>query len=223
MSLRYISARIKNRIDTKENLEKNNPLLYKGELCIETDTNKMKCGDGATRWNNLKYLSGGITTGCVIPFAGKIIPDDFLLCDGREVSRAIYKDLYECIGNAYGSGNGMDTFNLPNLQQRFIMGTTSEMTLNKIVDAGLPNIYGQFFVNASHDWNTNLTWPSKSPTGPFFMQDSPTSCQNWDYNRSQWVNGIGYIGFDASRANSIYGKSTTVQPPAICLYYIIKT
>jgi hypothetical protein len=34
----------------------------------------------------------------------------------------------------------------------------------------------------------------------------------------------GYTeGFDASRANSIYGNSTTVQPPAVKVMFIIKT
>ena len=33
----------------------------------------------------------------------------------------------------------------------------------------------------------------------------------------QIINGNDGIGFDASRSNPIYGASTTVQPPALCL------
>jgi hypothetical protein len=57
-----------------------NPTLAAGELGAETDTNKIKCGNGSTAWNSLPYiasdgditgvtagtgLSGGGTTGTV--------------------------------------------------------------------------------------------------------------------------------------------------------------
>lgn len=36
-----------------------NPTLDSGEFGFETDTNKLKCGDGSTAWNSLDYISGG--------------------------------------------------------------------------------------------------------------------------------------------------------------------
>lgn len=38
-----------------------NPLLASGEPGIETDTKKMKVGDGVTKWNSLPYVSAGPT------------------------------------------------------------------------------------------------------------------------------------------------------------------
>ena len=35
-----------------------NPVLESGELGIESDTNKMKLGDGRTAWNSLVYVGG---------------------------------------------------------------------------------------------------------------------------------------------------------------------
>ncbi len=32
-----------------------NPILLAGEIGVETDTNKMKVGDGITQWNSLGY------------------------------------------------------------------------------------------------------------------------------------------------------------------------
>lgn len=32
-----------------------NPILLAGEIGVETDTNKMKVGDGVTQWNSLGY------------------------------------------------------------------------------------------------------------------------------------------------------------------------
>jgi hypothetical protein len=33
-----------------------NPILLAGEIGVETDTNKVKIGDGITHWNNLDYM-----------------------------------------------------------------------------------------------------------------------------------------------------------------------
>ena len=49
----------------------------------------------------------------------------WLLCDGSEISRTTYRDLYKVIGVTYGSGNGKDTFNLPDFRVRFPLGSTS--------------------------------------------------------------------------------------------------
>lgn len=35
-----------------------NPLLQKGEIAVESDTRRMKIGDGVTRWNDLEYIAG---------------------------------------------------------------------------------------------------------------------------------------------------------------------
>ena len=37
-----------------------NPVLLSGELGYETDTQKMKIGNGASVWANLEYLDSGI-------------------------------------------------------------------------------------------------------------------------------------------------------------------
>lgn len=41
--------------DTAANLKAKNPVLLKGEMCIEIDTNKFKFGDGVTAYNDLPY------------------------------------------------------------------------------------------------------------------------------------------------------------------------
>jgi hypothetical protein len=52
-----------------------NPTLAAGELGFETDTNKIKCGNGATAWNSLAYLNNdgditGVTAGTGISGGG---------------------------------------------------------------------------------------------------------------------------------------------------------
>lgn len=50
-----LKTRIVIRNDTAEKWTASNPVLLKGELGLETDTNKFKIGDGATAWNSLAY------------------------------------------------------------------------------------------------------------------------------------------------------------------------
>jgi len=46
------------RNDLASELTLNNPVLLRGEMCIESDTGKFKFGDGVTAWNDLEYASG---------------------------------------------------------------------------------------------------------------------------------------------------------------------
>lgn len=48
------------RNDTAANWKTANPTLLKGEAALETDTNKLKFGDGATAYNDLAYFAGDI-------------------------------------------------------------------------------------------------------------------------------------------------------------------
>lgn len=56
---RTLSARIKIRRDTASNWSIYNPVLLSGELGIETDTLKIKMGDGVLPWVSLSYLETG--------------------------------------------------------------------------------------------------------------------------------------------------------------------
>jgi hypothetical protein len=40
-------------------------------------------------------------------------PSGYLYCGGNQVSRTTYFDLYTAVGDTYGAGNGLTTFNLP--------------------------------------------------------------------------------------------------------------
>jgi hypothetical protein len=46
------------RRDTAANWTSENPTLAQGEMGFETDTKKLKFGDGSTTWNSLSYFAG---------------------------------------------------------------------------------------------------------------------------------------------------------------------
>lgn len=151
-------------------------------------------------------LKAMMPVGVVLPYVSNIIPSGYLLCNGQAVSRTTYAELFNIIGTTYGSGDGSTTFNLPNLQNKFIEGAGTN-AVGTEMSAGLPDITGELTTWQSGGAFSNVLLATKSGFAPGDL---------WD----DCIKGI--TSFKASRSNSIYGKSNTVQPPAICMNYIIK-
>ena len=63
-------------------------------------------------------------------FAGSVVPNGWLLCNGSAISRKTYGDLFKVIGTTYGSGNSNDTFTLPDMRGRIPIcaGTGTSLT-----------------------------------------------------------------------------------------------
>lgn len=132
------------------------------------------------------------------------------------MSRTTYANLFSKIGTTYGSGDGSATFNLPNLTDRFIQG---HGTTGTVKAAGLPNITGNFFLRKAG--STSSSYDVVFPiAGDSFAKGSTTDMSAPLTLGSGSVNSES-ITFDASKSNSIYGKSTTVQPPALTMRFAI--
>ena len=69
-----------------------------------------------------------LSPGMIVPFAGPAerVPDGWLLCDGRAVSRSEYVGLYRAIGICWGQGDGSTTFNLPDMRGMFLRGVSGD-------------------------------------------------------------------------------------------------
>lgn len=70
---------IKLRGDTAANWTANNPVLAVREPGVETDTNKIKIGNGVTAWTGLPYASGG-GQGSIV-FQQSFLSDGVLVAD----------------------------------------------------------------------------------------------------------------------------------------------
>lgn len=151
--------------------------------------------------NNINNI---VPIGMILPYSANTInpPETFLFCDGSAISRTTYNDLFSLIGTTYGEGDSSTTFNIPNITNKFIEGSTTSGTN---IEAGLPNITGWF-----DGWLAVLY-----SSGVFTLSG---------YNTGGYsgTNGYHNVSFNASLSNSIYGNSTTVQPPAITMKYVIK-
>lgn len=67
-------------------------------------------------------VSNRMPTGSVIDYGGSTAPTGFLLCYGQAVSRTTYADLFTVIGTTFGSGDGSNTFNVPDCRGRVVAG-----------------------------------------------------------------------------------------------------
>lgn len=52
-----MSITMQQKRGTSANWTSNNPILLAGEIGFETDTNKMKVGNGTSNWNDLAYVA----------------------------------------------------------------------------------------------------------------------------------------------------------------------
>ena len=150
-------------------------------------------------------LTSGLPTGFILYHGGASAPTGYLLCNGSAVSRSSYSALFGVIGTRFGAGDGSTTFNIPDLIGRFAEGSS---VAGAYKNAGLPNISGWFRVASEYGYSDS----------------DNTLFQRWsDGKRNNGIeNGGTAISFNASRVNSIYGGSTTVQPKSLTLLPIIK-
>lgn len=163
-------------------------------------------------WNGV--LSFGFT-GCIVPFAGAAekVPAHWLVCDGSEVGRNEYPDLFDCIGETYGAGDGSTTFNLPDFRECTLVGigknTTNvkdsteggnqnhdEYILGEFKDDQIQNITG--YANPRQDADFRSWCNATDVTGAFGLS-APTSVKTTSTNARTINNQCPGIDFDASR------------------------
>lgn len=157
-----------------------------------------------------------VPIGTVHAFVGSSAPQDYMLCNGAAISRTTYAALYNLIGTTYGVGDGTTTFNLPNFAGKFLEGKPSDKEVGDGIEAGLPSIdHTHSYYTATAKNGYGLTGGSAYWLGAqlFSGNGDNTFWKGADTNATTGTN---------STVNGIYGKSTTVQPPAVCVNYIIK-
>ena len=151
-----------------------------------------------------------VPPGAIMYFSNTTPPNgNWLVCNGQAVSRQGYANLFNAIGTRFGIGNGSTTFNVPYLIDRTVWGGTSNV--GAYLQPGLPNITGAWrAAYEDRDVGTATT-----ASGAVYA----TFDRGWGSQEISSVGSGGSIGrfFDASRSNPIYGRSGTVQPPALVM------
>lgn len=176
-------------------------------LIAEDQTNTSKLiglPDGTLTWGGKTIAP---VTGKIEWFAFNTAPDGYLVCNGAEISRETYADLFAAIGTTFGTGDGATTFNLPDLRDHYIIGANTNALGTQIAEQ-LPNIKGSL------------------ATAQYYGYASQTGAFNTHTAGSRtYVNGEGggtIYYFDASASNSIYTNNGHVYPLSLALLPCIK-
>lgn len=155
-----------------------------------------------TRYS-VEQKASGVPIGTIIAWASLHDPTDgvWLECDGRTCSE--YLELCGVLGRS----------TVPDFRNRFLEGSVTPGT---VLEAGLPDISGTFG-NHGHDQDGDNGRGGKRTSGAFKI------IQSWCRpSAGRDSNGGNTVLFQASLSNSIYGRSSTVQPPAVTVRYLIK-
>ena len=153
---------------------------------LRTDINALK--DFLVKdFTNALYPAGAI-----MPYASNIVDTsmgNWLLCDGRSVPISEYPRLYSSIGKTYGSVDA-NSFNLPNLQGRIIMGYC-DVKQSQTFNYGKWNASSAVGVGSvGGKYNTKMQksfLPTSYATIPTLTKTSDTQNTTYTYNLVQDV------------------------------------
>ena len=154
----------------------------------------------------------GLTTlpvGAVTPFAGANAPPGYELCSGQPLDRNTYSALFTVIGTTYGEGDGENTFNVPNMKNRFPIGADT----NALASTGNGEI------TLSEDNLPAHTHNYVKTTGVSTSTAGTRTGSNFD--------SVTSVSADTSSRSTTGGPDTAApfvtNPPFLSLNYIIKT
>src|SRR5262245_36454234 len=180
--------------------------------------------------------------GEIIAFGGTTAPEGWLLCDGSAYNRSEYSALFAVLGTAYGAGDGAVTSNVPDLTDRFPVGTrpdhargdTGGVASQVLTAANLPphahtinhdHPAATTSVNGSHDHNTSHSSSSGASTATFNsgVASGSTSDNNLVDNNGDHSHTLDVPAYAGSSGNGT-GTSTPIdnEPPHVAVSYIIK-
>ena len=158
------------RRDTASNWTSANPTLANGELGIETDTSKIKVGDGSTAWSSKTYLvdvGSYLTATSTNTLSNKTLAATTLsgqLTGADQTVSAINLKDYGEITNAIGNATGAKTIDLTlgNSVTATTTGATTWTFSNPTASDELCS-FSIKLVNggsATQTWPTSVDWPA---------------------------------------------------------------
>ena len=190
---------------------------------------------GASGVPSFSTVSAVNPAGAIIMYGAATAPTGYLLCNGSNISRSTYADLFSAIGTTYGSGDGSLTFGIPNLQSRFPIGydggssyalagtggaTTDTPTLSG-TNAGTAITEAQMPSHTHDSWGN--TWPSGSWTGGTGTTQSSVTQTSGTLTTTSTLRTLA-TGSGNTHTHTWSGTSTAVDtvPPYLVVNYIIK-
>lgn len=177
--------------------------------------------------------AAAVPSGMIIAFAGPAenVPHGWLLCDGAEVNRSEYANLYGAIGVSWGTGDGATTFNLPDLRGMFLRGVAGTDTIgdpdanNRVSRSDNGGNTGNNVGSYQGDAIRNITGTvHKNIQGHSGWGGQSEGALAWEemLHGASWedsTDGYSGLSFDASRVVPVGADN---RPKNVYVTYIIK-
>jgi len=159
----------------------------------------------------------GVLAGFIQMYGAASAPTGWLLCNGAAVSRSTYATLFALIGTTYGAGDGSSTFNVPDMRDKFPVGSGSTYALNATggsADSTLP----------SHTHTATVTDSGHNHTylEPQF-EDGGGGGESEIQNRSTQNTSTATTGITVANSTEGSSPTNTNLPPYRGINFIIKT
>ena len=167
----------------------------------------------------------GIPTATVVPWTDSSLPTGFLECNGAAVSRSTYSALYAIIGTTYGAGDGVTTFNIPDLQDEVVVGKSGTKALASTGGANTVTSTGNVGGSTANATLSTAQLASHSHTGGGGGGQAVSvapEASALNTNPSTGSTGSG-TGHSHNMSATFTGDATSVVQPYLTLIYIIKT
>lgn len=152
---------------------------------------------------------GNVPLGGILPYAGdtSLIGKEYFPCDGRNLKKSEYKDLYEIIGDVYKNNTtASDEFGIPNLNGtgRYLRAPGTSNSLGATQEDALPNILATI---GQDDQQRAASAGAFSPIINWYGQSIP------DYAEGSWHTTGGSL-FSANSFNAAYGRDDAIKIPS---------
>jgi phage-related tail fiber protein len=197
---------------------------------LQEDANLADVEDAAKARENLGVYSKEQTeqlapASLIAYFARSTAPSGWLKANGAAVSRTAYAKLFDAIGTSWGAGDGLNTFNLPDLRGEFIRGLDDGRGIDK--DRGLGTAQGS--QNLAHD-HTGSTSIAGSHTHSFVdtqpMTKAGTDLAAGNAHSGTWGNNVSKsTGSAGSHSHTVTVESSggiEARPRNVALLACIK-
>jgi microcystin-dependent protein len=192
-----------------------------------------------------------VPPGAIMPYAASTAPGGWLICDGSAVSRTTYSALFALVGSQYGNGDGINTFNLPNMNGRMIVGynsadgnfdslgeaggsKTATLTTNELPahthtgTTSTDGLHNHDITDPGHRHTIttiNDDFNNSGASPPGFSADS-AGTRTWDIMSTNQtgitINNGGSHSHTFTTASTGSGNAFAIMNPYITLNYIIK-